>query len=125
MSEVQKPIEETPIVLAAEPVAPATEPVLVPVIAETPSVQPTTAVTTETPVVASTEPAKSVAPTEAKTEGTKPVEEGTLGYKAPGLIKYVHFLPLPALNIFRRYMGVTVFCDHLTVSLISWGLMFT
>ena len=93
MSEVQRPIEETPLVPAAEPVAPVSEPVVAPTVAETPAtVEPTTAATaaTETPVVTSTDPAQAIAGTEAKTEETKPVEEGTLGYKAPGLIKYVN-----------------------------------
>ena len=70
MSDAQKPVEETPAVVpAAEPVVEA------PKEEETPAVEETTA----TPEVAET--------TEAAKEEVKPATEGTLGYKAPGLVK--------------------------------------
>lgn len=84
MSEAQKPVEEIPVVapaveatpLAAEPQAPVTE---VPA-------------ATEAPVVdAPQEPAAPVEETakeEPKVEVT-PATDGVLGYKAPGLVKYV------------------------------------
>lgn len=80
MSEIAKPLEP----VAAAPVTdiPATEPVVESKPEET---------ATETPAV--TEPAteEAVAPV---VEDVKPVEEGILSYKAPGLIKYVHISSL-------------------------------
>ena len=78
MSDVQKTVEETPAVV------PATEPVV-----ETPATEATEAPketeaaeeTTATPAVENTEAAE---PTK---EEVKPATEGTLGYKAPGLVK--------------------------------------
>lgn len=78
MSDVQKPVEETPAVV------PATETTV-----ETPAVEPTVeapketeaAETTATPAVENTEAAEPVK------EEVKPATDGVLGYKAPGLVK--------------------------------------
>ncbi|KAL4920255.1 Pleckstrin homology domain-containing protein [Aspergillus aurantiobrunneus] len=102
MSETQKPVEETPV---AAPAAPATE---------TPAAA-TEAPATETPAgdapketaAETTEPAASApaaeetkaetkadAPAEEAKEESKevtPASEGTLGYKAPGLVKSLRF----------------------------------
>ena len=88
MSEVQKPVEEpvaaptteTPVV--SEPVA-AAKPV-----EETPA-----PVETATEIPAAAEPAPAVTEEVAAPvkKEPKPIEEGTLGYKGPGLIKYVFF----------------------------------
>jgi len=78
MSEATKPVEE-PVVAPTTTETPAvTEPVPETKPAET--VEPTT----ETPAVA--EPAKEDTAAPVKEE-VKPVEEGTLGYKGPGLLK--------------------------------------
>ncbi|KAK2730948.1 hypothetical protein FQN55_005270 [Onygenales sp. PD_40] len=84
MSEVQKPVEETPAA------APAAEPA----VTETPAAAPA-AETPAEPAAASTEPAAETpaaepAKEEAKTEVT-PASEGVLGYKAPGLVKGFRF----------------------------------
>ncbi|KAK2809954.1 hypothetical protein FQN50_003368 [Emmonsiellopsis sp. PD_5] len=84
MSEVQKPVEETPAA------APAAEPA----VTETPAAVPA-AETPAEPAAASTEPAAETpaaepAKEEAKTEVT-PASEGVLGYKAPGLVKGFRF----------------------------------
>lgn len=102
MSEVQKPVEE--------PVAAPTT--------ETPAVEPETKAVEETPATVETAaetPAAETAPATTEEaapakEEAKPVEEGVLGYKAPGLIKYVIYflslLDLPAtpacLNLFCK-----------------------
>ena len=81
MSEVQKPVEE---------------PVVAPTTTETPAVEESKA--TETPAVAEPTSTETAAATEAPQEETpavaapvkeevKPVEEGILGYKGPGLLK--------------------------------------
>ncbi|KAJ5476411.1 hypothetical protein N7475_002140 [Penicillium sp. IBT 31633x] len=82
MSDVQKPVEETPAVV------PATETTV-----ETPAVEPTVeapketeaAETTATPAVENTEAAEPVK------EEVKPATDGVLGYKAPGLVKGFRF----------------------------------
>ena len=88
MSEVQKPVEEP--VAAPTTETPAVEP-------ETKAVEETPApveTATETPAVAEDAPATTEEAAPVKEEA-KPVEEGVLGYKAPGLIKYViYFLSL-------------------------------
>lgn len=86
MSDVQKPVEEpvvaptteTPVVSEPVPEAKPAE--------ETPAVPETT---TETPAVAETAPAATEEAAAPVKEEAKPIEEGTLGYKGPGLIKYV------------------------------------
>lgn len=97
MSEVQKPVEQTPAVAPATETTPATE---APAAAET-SETPTAA--TEAAPAEQAEGAKDAAENkdaaaeqpkedskDAKKEVT-PASEGQLGYKAPGLVKYVHF----------------------------------
>ncbi|KAJ5318804.1 hypothetical protein MYU51_012807 [Penicillium brevicompactum] len=83
MSDVQKTVEETPAVV------PATEPVV-----ETPATEATEAPkeaeatepeTTATPAVENSEAAEPVK------EEIKPATEGTLGHKAPGLVKGFRF----------------------------------
>jgi hypothetical protein len=91
MSEVQKPVEE-PVV------APTTETPVAEPVAESKPVEetaPPTETATETPAVAEPAPAATEEVVAPVTEEAKPIEEGTLGYKGPGLIKYVfplHFL---------------------------------
>ncbi|KAL4977501.1 Pleckstrin homology domain-containing protein [Aspergillus desertorum] len=98
MSDAQKPVEETPV---AAPAAPATEtPVAVteaPAATEAPATEApkeTTAEGTEAAAdaapAAATEEAKADAPAEEAKE-VVPASEGTLGYKAPGLVKSLRF----------------------------------
>lgn len=101
MSEVQKPVEET---TAA---APATETTPAPAV-ETPAVESTTGEAAAAPAEASQEtPAENTeaskdadnkdAPAEQPKEDKKevtPASEGQLGYKAPGLVKYVPIIEL-------------------------------
>lgn len=75
MSDTTKPVEE-PVAPVVATETPATEPVPETKAAEQPI--------TETPAV--TEPATSEEAAPA-TEEVKPVEEGILGYKGPGLVK--------------------------------------
>jgi hypothetical protein len=76
MSEAAKPVEEPVVAPEASVEAPA---------AETAPVE-TTEAATEAP--ATTEPATTEeAPAAPVKEEVKPVEEGTLGYKGPGLLK--------------------------------------
>ncbi|GKZ37733.1 hypothetical protein AbraIFM66950_009416 [Aspergillus brasiliensis] len=100
MSDVQKPVEETPA--AAPAVAPATE---APAATETPATetpaaeapQETPAETTEAAAPAAAEESKAAeTPAEEPKEETKqeevtPASEGVLGYKAPGLVKGLRF----------------------------------
>ncbi|KAL5334714.1 Pleckstrin homology domain-containing protein [Aspergillus crustosus] len=96
MSEIQKPLEETPVVA---PVAPATETPVATTEAtttEAPVVEPPKETITETPEAAAV--ATSAAAEETNTEETKeepqeikPASESTLGYKAPGLVKSLRF----------------------------------
>ena len=82
MSEVQKPVEE-PVV------APTTETPAVETVAESKPVEETAApaeTTTETPA-AETAPATTEEAAAPVKEEAKPIEEGILGYKGPGLIK--------------------------------------
>jgi hypothetical protein len=79
MSEAQKPVEEPVVAPAAATAAPV----------ETAPADESKPVETAAPVAetpAAVEPAKEEAAAPAKEE-VKPVEEGTLGYKGPGLIK--------------------------------------
>ncbi|PWY76846.1 hypothetical protein BO83DRAFT_240804 [Aspergillus eucalypticola CBS 122712] len=100
MSDVQKPVEETPA--AAPAVAPATE---APAATETPATEtPAAEEPKETPAE-TTEAAAPAAAEESKTEETPaeqpkeepkqeevtPASEGVLGYKAPGLVKGLRF----------------------------------
>lgn len=77
-AEATKPVEE-PVVAPTEAEAPA--------ITETAPVEAATAepVTAEEP--AATETAAETTEAAAVKEEVKPVEEGTLGYKGPGLLK--------------------------------------
>jgi len=77
MSEAPKTVEE-PVAAAPATETPAAEPV----VESTPAV---TEPATETPA-ATTEPTTTEAAAPVKEE-VKPVEEGVLGYKAPGLLK--------------------------------------
>ncbi|CBF75636.1 hypothetical protein AN3674.2 [Aspergillus nidulans FGSC A4] len=100
MSDAQKPVEETPV---AAPAASATETPAAteaPVATEAPATEApkeTTAEGTEGAVEAApaaTEEAKADAPAEETKEEAKevvPASEGTLGYKAPGLVKSLRF----------------------------------
>ncbi|PQE21769.1 immunogenic protein [Rutstroemia sp. NJR-2017a WRK4] len=85
MSEVQKPVEEP--VAAPAPATietPATEPIVESATEEAPAA--TADVTTEAPVAEepATETAAEAAPAAKE---VKPIEEGVLGYKGPGLLK--------------------------------------
>ncbi len=71
--EAPKAVEETPVVPTEAPV-------------ETPAATETAPVVEETPK----EEAAEAAPVK---EEVKPVEEGVLGYKGPGLLKYVPISP--------------------------------
>ncbi len=83
--------------MSAEAPKPVEEPVVAPTTTETeapeateapavPSTEPVVEATTETPAVA--EPAvEEEAAAPAPKEEVKPVEEGVLGYKGPGLLK--------------------------------------
>ena len=86
MSEVQKPVEE-PVV------APTTEtPAVAEPVEETKPVEETPAVAetaTETPAATESTPAATEEVAAPVKEEVKPIEEGILGYKGPGLIKYV------------------------------------
>jgi len=86
MSEVQKPVEETPVVLPTteESTVPSIEPV-----AETKAGEPVAETATEPTAETTTGETPAVAE-EAAAELT-PTEEGALGYKAPGLIKSFRF----------------------------------
>ncbi|KAJ5892560.1 hypothetical protein N7504_009251 [Penicillium tannophilum] len=90
MSDVQKPVEETPVVVpAAEPaveVPATTEATEAP--KETTEVAPVEE--TATDKLAETEAPKEEAKEEAKEE-VKPASEGILGHKAPGLVKSLRF----------------------------------
>jgi hypothetical protein len=104
MSEPTNPVEE-PVVV----VAPTTETPVVETVAESTPVVETAApaeTATEAPAatetaLAAAEEAAAAAPVE---EEAKPVEEGVLGYKAPGLIKYVlyplNYLPAQSVHHF-------------------------
>ncbi|PQE03342.1 immunogenic protein [Rutstroemia sp. NJR-2017a BBW] len=85
MSEVQKPVEEP--VAAPAPATietPATEPIVESATEEAPAA--TADVTTEAPVAE--EPAAETAAEAAPAaKEVKPIEEGVLGYKGPGLLK--------------------------------------
>jgi cell division septation protein DedD len=78
MSEAPKTVEE-PVAAAPATETPAAEAV----VESTPAV---TEPATETPATTTTEPATTEAAAPVKEE-VKPVEEGVLGYKAPGLLK--------------------------------------
>ncbi|KAJ5810116.1 uncharacterized protein N7503_002334 [Penicillium pulvis] len=90
MSDVQKPVEETPVVIPAAETAvevPATtEATEAP--KETTEVAPVEETATDKP--AETEAPKEEAKEEAKEE-VKPASEGILGHKAPGLVKSLRF----------------------------------
>jgi hypothetical protein len=78
MSEAPKTVEEPVVAAAVESAAPVVEPT--PAVAEPTTEAPATEAAAEV-----TEPAVEA---EATTpEEVKPVEEGTLGYKGPGLLK--------------------------------------
>ena len=82
MSDVQKP--EEPVV------APTTETPVAEPVPESKPVEETTApaeTATETPAVAEAAPATIEEAAAPAKEEAKPIGEGTLGYKAPGLIK--------------------------------------
>jgi hypothetical protein len=105
MSEVQKPVDEP--VAAPTTETPAVEPVAESKpVEETPA--PATETATETP--AATEEAAPVK------EEPKPIEEGSLGYKGPGLIKYVLFTSYPLLNSHHCSPAISaclnLFCQH-------------
>ncbi|KAJ5168310.1 uncharacterized protein N7482_003904 [Penicillium canariense] len=87
MSDVQKPVEETPAVV------PATEPVAeAPAATETPAVEaPKEEAVPETAADETTATPEVVETAEAVKEEVKPASEGTLGYKAPGLVKGLRF----------------------------------
>lgn len=76
MSEAPKPVVEEPVAAPVATETPAVEPV--------PEVKATEEPSTEAP--AATEPATTEEAAPIKEE-IKPVEEGVLGYKAPGLLK--------------------------------------
>jgi hypothetical protein len=85
MSEVQKPVEETPVapeVSVTEPVVPATE-----AAGEAPKETP--AETTEAPAAETTEAAPEATTEPAKEEAKEvtPATDGVLGHKGPGLVK--------------------------------------
>ncbi|KAI9932903.1 hypothetical protein ASPWEDRAFT_22657 [Aspergillus wentii DTO 134E9] len=97
MSDVQKPVEETP---AATPAAaPAAE---TPAATETPATEAPAAETTQETPAETTEAAPAAENTEAPAEEPKedkkeeakevtPATEGVLGYKGPGLVKGLRF----------------------------------
>jgi hypothetical protein len=96
MSDVQKPVEEPVVAPTTE--TPAAEPV-----EESKPVEETAApaeaaaeTATETPAVTEAAPATTEEAAAPVKEEAKPIEEGTLGYKGPGLIKYVLSLSYPA-----------------------------
>lgn len=96
MSEAPKTVE-TPVV------APETTPT----VEETP--KPTTetvepATTSETPATTEAVKEEEAAAAAPAKEEVKPVEEGTLGYKGPGLLKYV------ATTLFRLCCSTPSFC---------------
>jgi len=76
MSDAPKPAVEQPVEALASETTPAPEPV--------PEVKPTEEATTETPAVTEPTATEEAAPVK---EEVKPVEEGILGYKGPGLLK--------------------------------------
>ena len=83
MSDVQKPVEETPVAVPAPAVEPVEAPAATEPVVEAPKeeVNEAAAVTEPTAVPEATEP------TEEVKEEVKPATEGTLGHKAPGLVK--------------------------------------
>lgn len=81
MSEITNKVEEP--VVAPSTVPTTTETPAVESVPETKAAE-TVEPTTETPAVAEPVTEESVAPVK---EEVKPVEEGTLGYKGPGLLK--------------------------------------
>jgi hypothetical protein len=89
MSEAQKPVEEPVVASATE--TPVAEPV-----AETKPVEetavPAVETTTESPAAVEPVPAATEEVAAPATEELKSIEEGVLGYKGPGLIKYVLLL---------------------------------
>ncbi|KAL5045274.1 Pleckstrin homology domain-containing protein [Aspergillus fruticulosus] len=94
MSDTQKPVEETPV---AAPAAPATETTVAaaeaPAATEAPAAEApkeTAAEATEAAPEAAPEETKADAPAEEAKE-VVPASEGTLGYKAPGLVKSLRF----------------------------------
>ncbi|KAL2853753.1 Pleckstrin homology domain-containing protein [Aspergillus pseudoustus] len=94
MSETQKPVEETPVVAPAAaietPAAPAAEAAATETpAAEAPAAEAPKEAAAETPAAA-TEETKADTPAEEAKEVT-PASEGTLGYKAPGLVKSLRF----------------------------------
>ncbi|KAB8079137.1 Pleckstrin homology domain-containing protein [Aspergillus leporis] len=95
MSDVQKPVEETPI--AAPAVAPVTEaPAAETTATETPAVEAPneTAAENAEAAPAAAEDKKDEAATEQPKEDAKevtPASEGVLGHKAPGLVKGLRF----------------------------------
>jgi len=93
MSEVNKPVEEPVAAPAVD--TPLAEPVPETKASEEPAAE-TPAVTE--PATTSEETAAPVAE-EAKAKEVEPVEEGTLTYKGPGLIKYVSS-PLAPISVF-------------------------
>jgi hypothetical protein len=101
MSDAQKPVEETPV---AAPAASATETTAATTEAPAATEAPATEAPKETAAEgtegaaeaapAATEEAKADAPAEETKEEAKevvPASEGTLGYKAPGLVKGLRF----------------------------------
>jgi len=92
MSEVQKNIEEPTAVTAVTEAPAITEPVT-----EVKPTEPTAETTSAVP--ATTEDVKPVEEATPAAEEVKPVEEGVLGYKGPGLLKYVplYFIILSSL----------------------------
>ena len=104
MSEAQKPVEEP--VAAPTTETPAVEPVTESKpVEETPA--PATETATETPAETAPATTEEAAPVK---EEPKPIEEGILGYKGPGLIKYVLSLLLILYQIHtighRQYLLV-------------------
>ncbi|OJJ49350.1 hypothetical protein ASPZODRAFT_129788 [Penicilliopsis zonata CBS 506.65] len=96
MSDVQKPVEETPVAAPAveTPVesAPAAEPATeapVETPAETTAEAP--AEVTETPAEAPKEESKEEAKKEEEAKEVTPATDGVLGYKGPGLVKGLRF----------------------------------
>lgn len=88
-----------------------------PVLAAEPTVEAPAAVEAapETAAVEATEPAaEATEPAAAAVEEVKPVEEGVLGYKGPGLLKYVFAChhPFPPQLYFHSQIRPTVSGGH-------------
>ncbi|KAJ5107917.1 hypothetical protein N7456_004592 [Penicillium angulare] len=89
MSDVQKPVEETPAVVPAAETA-----VEAPAATETTEAPKETTEAAATPAVeeaATDKPAETTEAAEEKKEEIKPATEGILGHKAPGLVKGLRF----------------------------------